>query len=81
MKKILVVVIILTGFFATQCNRDPRNDTCKDDELVEMMKDSICDLTCDGVCACNGVTYCNECEAMKAGFTVAVGDTIPCSQK
>ena len=81
MKRIIFILLVVVSVVAVRCDKDPRNNACYDSALVEMMKDSACVPTCEGVCACNGVTYCNECEAMKAGYAVAPGDTIPCSQK
>lgn len=81
MRRGIFIVLVLLTVVVIGCRQDPRNDACYDATLEEMMKDSTCALSCQGVCACNGVTYCNECEAMKAGFAVAPGDTIPCSQK
>ena len=81
MKRVLFLVVILVSMITIRCQQDPRNDACHDPELELLMKDSVCVATCEGVCACNGVTYCNECEAMKAGYSVHPGDTIPCSQK
>lgn len=81
MKRLFFLVVIFISVVAVRCSQDPRNDTCRDLELMEAMADTICPLGCDGVCACNGMTYCNECEAMKQGFVVNPGDTIPCSQK
>lgn len=81
MRRIVLAIFILGTLFVWSCSNDPRNDACYDAALAKSMKDSVCVATCDGVCACNGVTYCNECEAMKAGYEVYPGDTIPCSQK
>jgi hypothetical protein len=75
------MVLVLLSVIASRCTQDPRNNACYDAKLEASMKDSTCALSCEGVCACNGVTYCNECEAMKAGYIVHPGDTIPCSQK
>ena len=76
-----VSIFIFFAVIVVACKQDPRNNACYDPVLAKSMKDSVCVLTCEGVCACNGVTYCNECEAMKAGYRVLPGDTIPCSQK
>lgn len=81
MKKVLFFVLLIVTVVAVKCKQDPRNDACFDADVKAFMADSICVLSCEGVCACNGVTYCNECEAMKQGFVVHPGDTIPCSQK
>lgn len=76
-----IVLFIATSIFLVfaACN-DPVDDGCYDAGLAQSMRDSVCILTCEGVCACNGRTYCNECDAMKAGYTVAAGDTVPCPQ-
>lgn len=81
MKRLGFLTLLFVAVVAIRCEQDPRNDACHDPALQESMKDSVCALTCEGVCACNGVTYCNECEAMKQGYMVYPGDTIPCSQK
>lgn len=81
MKKVLFLGLAVISIIAIKCRQDPQNNSCRDVQLIEMMQDSICPLTCQGVCACNGVTYCNECDAMKEGFSVHPADTIPCSQK
>ncbi|MFT4754527.1 MAG: hypothetical protein ACI9GM_000012 [Salibacteraceae bacterium] len=81
MKRVLFFVVMLVSVVTIKCRQDPQNDACFSADLKVSMEDSICVLTCKGVCACNGVTYCNECEAMKQGFEVQPGDTIPCSQK
>ena len=81
MKRLFFLVVIFLSVVAVRCTQDPRNDACFDADLKASMADTICPLTCEGVCACNGVTFCNECEAMKQGFAVHPGDTIPCSQK
>lgn len=81
MKRVLFFVLLIISVVAIRCQQDPRNDACFDPVLKASMQDSTCVLTCEGVCACNGVTYCNECEAMKQGYEVYPGDTIPCSQK
>ena len=33
-------------------------------------KPTTCDTSCTTVCGCNGKTYCNECEANKAGLSI-----------
>ncbi len=80
MRKLILVFLVLGSFGYSACN-DPVDNSCYDAALAASMADSTCISTCDGVCACNQVTYCNECEAMKAGYMVAFGDTLPCSQK
>ena len=75
---LFVGISVIIGFSA--CN-DPVDNSCFDAALKESMADSVCIATCEGICACNQVTYCNECEAMKEGYRVAVGDTLPCSPK
>lgn len=75
-----VLSILVIGFLGFAACNDPVNDSCYDAALAESMKDTICPATCEGICACNQRTYCNECEAMKAGYSVAVGDSLPCSQ-
>ena len=79
MYKIIIVGIISAFVFIASC-KDVRDDGCYDAALVEAMKDSVCVTGCEGVCACNNRTYCNECEAMKAGYRVNPGDSIPCNQ-
>jgi hypothetical protein len=81
MKKVFFIVLVLISVVAARCGKDITDKSTFDPALVEMMKDSICPLECPGVCAANNITYCNECEAMKAGYLVAAGDTIPCGQK
>ena len=78
MKKFLLAAVVLLSVVLVNCRKDPRNDDCYDAALAASMKDSICIATCEGICACNNVTYCNECEAMKEGYKVASGDTLPC---
>jgi hypothetical protein len=79
MDKIILSVAIAGFLFVASC-KDVRDDSCFDPALVEAMKDSVCVTGCEGVCACNNRTYCNECEAMKAGYRVNIGDSIPCNQ-
>ena len=81
MKKLFFIAIVLVTVIAVKCKQDVTDNSSYDPALVELMKDSICPLECPGVCAANNVTYCNECEAKKAGFLVAVGDSLPCGQK
>jgi len=73
--------IAISGVLSFAACNDPVDNSCFDAALKESMKDSTCIATCEGICACNNVTYCNECEAMKEGYTVAVGDSLPCSQR
>ena len=80
MKRGVVFILLVISVLAIKCSQDPRNEACFNQELKDAMKDSVCVNTCEGVCACNGSTYCNECEAMKQGYEVYPGDTLPCSQ-
>ena len=81
MKKVFLIAIVFVSVLAVKCNQDVTDNSSFDPALVELMKDSICPLECPGVCAANNITYCNECEANKAGYLVAVGDSLPCGQK
>ncbi len=77
MKKMLMIAVF--SAFAVWSCKDDNKDACFSQELQDMYADTVCTEPCTGVCACNDVTYCNECEARKAGFEVA--DTIPCGQR
>lgn len=80
MKNLFLFLLVASFILVFSACEDPRDDACYDADLAFSMIDSTCISTCPGVCACNFVTYCNECEAMKAGYAVAIGDSLPCGQ-
>jgi len=54
-------------FALFSCDK-PIDDGCYSSELEENHS-GICTTDCPGVCGCDGVTYCNECNANAAGIT------------
>lgn len=79
MKLFVSIVAVTAAFFIFSCTKKTVNTACYDAELKEMMKDSNCVGVAHGVCGCDGITYTNECEALKAGYEII--DTIPCGQR
>ena len=47
------------------CNKD-----CYNPSLEAEYANKVCTTDCPGVVGCDGNTYCNECEANKAGVAV-----------
>lgn len=53
----------------TFCDTGPTCGAADEGGVCRPLPDG-CDDDCPGVCACDGVAYCNECEANGAGFSV-----------
>jgi len=47
---------------------EKKQNSCHDPALEEQFKNLACTADCPVVTACNGYTYCNECEANKRGY-------------
>jgi|AVFP01.1.fsa_nt_gi hypothetical protein len=77
MKIVFSFLVVSLMIIASSCSTREYPD-CYSIILEEQYEETACPQTCPGVCACNGVTYCNECLAAKDGFTML--DTKPCSQ-
>ena len=67
LKTLMIASIIVFTTLLSSCIKD--ND-CYDEELYQKHKDSVCPQDCPGVVGCDGLTYCNECEANKHGIRV-----------
>jgi len=57
--------LFLMAAAATGCNKD-----CYNPNLEAEYANKVCTADCPGVVGCDGNTYCNECEANKAGVAV-----------
>jgi len=75
--KLFLSITVLTAVLIS-CEEDNQDDSCLDPSLVAQFDSTNCPLLAQPVCACNNVTYLNECLANQAGF--AIQDTVPCSQ-
>ena len=68
MRYLFLFTVLCLGAL-TQCNDDSEPLTgCYDAALDSLWMDSVCSAECLGVCACNGVTYCNPCLAAQDGY-------------
>lgn len=68
---VFFVLVVTTG----ACGKD-----CCSDQTMEKEHSGICTKDCPQICGCDGVTYCNECEANAKG--IAMDYQGPCgSQK
>ena len=68
MKKVLFVLLFLTGILFGSCKKDKGiPPECFDPSLVH---DGACTMDCPGVEGCDGKFYCNECEAARHGIKV-----------
>ncbi|MCH2233152.1 MAG: hypothetical protein MK078_02780 [Crocinitomicaceae bacterium] len=63
MKKIVIIAVVGLGFIS--CNKE---HLCYDPQLERKAALMLCTADCPGFVACNGETYCNECEAARDGF-------------
>lgn len=77
MKLVFSSLLLSLVFVTLSCSTREYPD-CYSIILEKQNEETACPTDCPGVCACNGVTYCNECLAAKDGFTLL--DTKPCSQ-
>ena len=62
--KNLILALIL-GFVLTGCSEESGNHSCYDSSLVH---DNPCTADCPGFEGCDGMMYCNECEAARLGI-------------
>lgn len=69
MKKLnwIFILAFLIMLFFVGCKSD--NEICYDQEMEENHS-GICPRNCPKVCGCDGITYCNECNANSKGVTV-----------
>jgi len=70
MKTGLLNKTILFSFFSlilllASCDKD-----CYNPSLEAEFKDKMCTMDCPKVIGCDGIEYCNECEANKRGVAV-----------
>lgn len=65
MKMTFFLAAAALALITTSCNKD-----CYNPNLENEFKDKVCTTDCPGVKGCDGKTYCNECEANKAGVAV-----------
>lgn len=63
---------LATGLILLVACKEVEQHPCYDASLVH---DNACTTDCPGVCGCDGLTYCNECEAHRLGIAV-VSDTV-----
>jgi len=47
-----------------------KNDDCFSEVIKAKHQNDICPTDCPGVIGCDGKTYCNRCEANKAGIAI-----------
>ena len=59
------MLALLFAFALLGCTKDNTVHPCYDASLVH---DGPCTTDCPGFEACDGNTYCNECEAARHGF-------------
>jgi len=69
------------GLAGLTCDADEwcdYDDNCGDGDMqgVCTPKPGACTKDCPGVCGCNGMRYCNACEAQQAGIDVS--PTVSC---
>lgn len=65
MKTTFAFLIVISLIFAA-CHTEGARP-CPDRSIKH---NNACTADCPGVKACDGKTYCNECEAARAGFWV-----------
>jgi|GEM_PF-5728733 hypothetical protein len=61
------LLLLLTTLLLSATTSCDKTHSCYDPKLVH---DGPCPAHCPGVKACNGETYCNECEAARHGYSV-----------
>ena len=70
MKKYFVVVIlILTSFTFSSCKKT-KDTGCFSKGLQDASRNLFCTADCPGVVGCDGLMYCNACEAAIKGISV-----------
>jgi hypothetical protein len=64
MKIVLALAFVLISLIA--CNKYGEDHPCYDETLVHQ---NACTTDCEGFEGCDGIIYCNECEAAKQGIS------------
>jgi len=72
MNKIIALFIFALGFAG--CTKD---NGCYS-KRVKKNHSGICQDDCPGYCGCNGVFYCNECNALTEGIIDGTPSNGPC---
>jgi len=62
------LIMLFSASFLILNSSCSKCDDCFDQQLYNQYKNSFCTADCPGVTACNGKTYCNECEAKRNGY-------------
>lgn len=65
MKSIFIICCALATLTLAGCNKTGENHPCFDQSLVH---NGACTADCPGFKGCDGVKYCNECEAARHGI-------------
>jgi hypothetical protein len=66
-KKLIFALSLSLLLGAGACKK---TNSCYNAQLAEQNRGLFCTADCPGVTACNGQTFCNACEARKAGYEV-----------
>lgn len=64
-KIFLLPIVVFLSLVLFSCGK---SDSCYDRKM-EKNHSGICSADCPGVCGCDDVFYCNECEANRAGIS------------
>ena len=67
---LLAYSVVILVIISVSCEKTDSVNACYDSKLYELHKNDLCPTECDSIKGCDGVIYCNECEANKRGMKI-----------